>query len=36
MKRDEEDVSKVMEAFSNWIDAFETSDELASISSSSK
>ena len=33
MKRDEEDVSKVMEVVSNWTDPFEPSEELASLSS---
>ena len=31
MKRDEEDVRKVMEVFSHWIDPFEASNELASL-----
>ena len=33
MKRDEEDISKVMGVFHHWIDPFETSNELASLGS---
>ena len=33
MRRDEEDVKKVMEVVSNWNDPFEESEELVSISS---
>ena len=33
MKRDEEDVRKVMEVVSNWTNPFEPSEELASLSS---
>ena len=31
MKRDEEDVRKVMEVVSNWTDPFEPSEKLASL-----
>ena len=33
MKRNKKDFSKIMEVFSNWVDPFETSDELTSLSS---
>ena len=33
MKRDEEDVRKVMEVVSNWTDPFEPSEKLASLTS---
>ena len=33
MKRDEEDVRKVMEVVSNWTDLFEPSEKLASLTS---
>lgn len=33
IKRDEEDVRKVMEVVSNWTNPFEPSKELASLSS---
>ena len=33
MKRDEEDVNKVMKVISSWRDPFEESEELVSLSS---